>query len=66
MVEKDEPIPAGGRVTQLLTQYFDSLNGQNRSSGYIRVRTNLGVASYAVFGTKLGTSLSAVPAQQIK
>jgi len=65
---KDEPVPAGGRVSKLLTEYFDVLQGQNRSLGYIRVRTNLGVASYAVFGTWLGmgNSLSAVPPQKVK
>ena len=65
---KDETIVAGGRVSRLLTQYFDVLVGQNRSLGYIRVRTNLGVASYAVFGTwpGQGNSLSAVPPQKVR
>ena len=63
---KDEVVVAGGRVSKLLTEYFGALVGQNRSSGYMRVRTNLGVASYAVFGTWAGTSLSAVPPQRAK
>ncbi|MBP1595378.1 MAG: cell surface receptor domain protein [Acidobacteria bacterium] len=64
---KDEVIAAGGRVSKLLTQYFGELAGQSRSQGYIRVRTNLGVASYVVFGTwpGQGNSLSAVPPQRV-
>jgi len=54
-------------VSKLLTQYFGELVGQSRSQGYIRVRTNLGVASYVVFGTwpGQGNSLSAVPPQRV-
>jgi hypothetical protein len=61
---KDEPIGGGQRVSKLLIQYFPGLAGQNRSKGYIRVRTDGAVASFALFGTK--DALSAVPAQDVR
>jgi hypothetical protein len=59
-------IPAKGRVSRLLTEYFPALAGQNRASGYIRVSADKGVASFALFGTHRLSVLSAIPAQVIK
>jgi hypothetical protein len=64
IASKDEPIGGGQRVSKLLIQYFPALAGQNRSKGYIRVHTDGGVASFALFGTQNFTALSAVPAQE--
>jgi hypothetical protein len=59
-------IPAHGRSTGVLTQYFPSLAGQNRSSGYIVVNADGDLAGFALFGTHGLTALSAVPAQGIR
>jgi hypothetical protein len=60
-----ETIPAGRRISRLLTEYFPALVGQDRSSGYVRLIAEPGVASFAVFGTKTSSVLSAIPAQSI-
>ncbi len=56
-------LPAGRRMSRLLTDYFPALVGQNRSSGYIKVTSNQGVACFGVFGTTTLSVLSAIPAQ---
>ncbi len=56
-------IPAGHRVSRLLTEYFPDLIGQNRTSGYVRVTADAGVACFGVFGTQNLSVLSAIPAQ---
>jgi hypothetical protein len=66
IASKDEPIAGGQRVAKLLIQYFPGLAGQNRGKGYIRVRTDGGVAGFALFGTQRLTALSAVPAQDVR
>ena len=58
-------VPPKGRTSRLLTQYFPALAGQNRSSGYIRVTANMGVAGFALFGTNNLSVLSAIPPQAI-
>jgi hypothetical protein len=60
---KTENIPGRARKTQLVTQFFPQLVGQDRRSGYIRVSTNLGVASFALYGTHNLSVLSALPPQ---
>ena len=60
-----ESIPARGRKSQLLTQYFPALIGQSRSSGYIKVTSDRAVASFALFGTNDLSVLSAVPPQVV-
>ncbi len=60
-----ERIEAQLRNSQLLTQYFPVLVGQNRSSGCIGVRTEGGVASFALFGTESLTAFSALPHQAV-
>ncbi len=62
----DQPIPANGRVSKLLPEYCPDLQGKTRDGGYIRVHTDAGVASFALFGTTALSSLSAVPAQQVR
>jgi hypothetical protein len=56
-------IPAGRRRSSLLTEYFPGLTGQNIGSGYIKVTSDRGLASFALFGSL--EALSAVPAQSI-
>jgi hypothetical protein len=58
-------IPAGNRISRLLTEYFPALAGQNRSSGYVKVTADRGIACFGVFGTKSLSVLSAIPAQPV-
>jgi hypothetical protein len=62
-MSKDEAIPAGGRTSGLLAQFFPALASTDRTSGYIRVTSNRPVAAFALFGTNTGSALSAIPAQ---
>lgn len=59
-------IPARRRISQLLTEVFPALEGQQRLSGYFRVTSNVGVAGFAVFGTKNLSLLSAIPPQIVR
>jgi hypothetical protein len=61
-VSSNETIPARRRKSPLLTEFFPHLKGQDISSGYIRVTSDRGLASFALFGTQSLTVLSAVPA----
>jgi len=61
-----ETIPGGRRSSQLLTQYFPQLLGQELSAGYIRVVSDRPVASFALFGTHDGSVLSAIPPQIVR
>ena len=61
-----QAIPAGHRVSRLLTEYFPDLVGQNRTSGYVRVNSDIGVACFGVFGTQRLSVLSAIPAQLVQ
>ena len=63
IVSRVETIPAGRRKSQLLTEYFPTLVGQNHSSGYFKVISSSGVATFALFGTQNLSVLSAVPPQ---
>ncbi len=56
-----EYIPAKGRASKLLTQYFPVMVGKSQTSGYIRVTSDRGIAAFALFGTK--SALAAIPAQ---
>ncbi len=60
-----ETLPAKRRMSRLVTEFFPSLAGQSRSSGYIRVTSSQGLASFALFGTHDLSVLSAIPAQEI-
>lgn len=59
-------IAAGHRFSQLLTEIFPELVGQQRLSGYFRVTSDAGVATFAVFGTKTLSLLSAIPPQIVR
>ncbi len=59
-------IPANQRLCRLLDQYFPQLAGQGRTSGYIRVTSDEGIAAFSAFGTQDLRSLSAIPAQVIR
>ena len=48
-----------------LSQYFPDLEGQDIASGYIRVTADKGVASFALFGTRTLSVLSAIPPQVV-
>jgi hypothetical protein len=56
-------IVPGGRDSKLLTQYFPSLEGKDQTSGYIKLVSNLPIASFATFGTNTLSVLSAIPPQ---
>jgi hypothetical protein len=62
----DLTIPARQRIAQVLPQIFPALQGQNISSGYIRLIVDKGVAAFSVFGTNDLKTLSAVPPQVIR
>jgi hypothetical protein len=57
----DQPVPAGHRLSKLLTELFSSLQGRNQSSGYIRLTSDQPVASFILFGTQNLTVTSAIP-----
>jgi len=59
-------VPAGGRVTKLLTELFPSMIGQDWFSGYVLVSADRGVSAFALFGTHLLTALSAIPPQIVR
>lgn len=65
IASRQESIPAKQRKSQLLTQYFPELAGQNRGSGYIKFTADRPVASFALFGTHNLSVLSAIPPQAV-
>ena len=65
IVGKTETIVGRKRKSQLLTEYFPELVGQNISSGYIKITSDRNVASFALFGTVNLSVLAAVPPQAI-
>jgi hypothetical protein len=60
---KQISIPARQRKSGLLTEFFPELIGQDRTSGYVKVTVDKGVAGFALFGTTNLSVLSAIPAQ---
>jgi len=62
----DEMIGAKQRQCRVLTQYFSSLEGKNQTSGYVRLTSNMPIASFSLFGTKDFSVLSAIPPQVIQ
>jgi hypothetical protein len=60
---KMEEIPAGGRISKMLTDYFPEFAGQSIVGGYLDVDVAGPVTAFAVFGTKNLTALAAVPSQ---
>jgi hypothetical protein len=54
-----DPIPAGGRISRLLSQMVPSLPAMG--SGYFKVHAEQAVYSFAVFGPRSLSSLAAIP-----
>jgi hypothetical protein len=54
------------RKANLLTQFFPSLEGKTQTSGYIKLSSNIPIASFAMFGTQTLSGLSAIPPQAIQ
>ncbi len=54
-------IAAGERRSNLLTEYFPELVGRDLSGGHISVSADIGVASFALFGTHRLKVLAAIP-----
>jgi hypothetical protein len=54
------------RLTKLLDQLFESMKGQDWTSGYVRVTSDSGIAAFALFGTHNLTALSAIPPQIVR
>jgi hypothetical protein len=63
---KNEWLGARQSKSRLLTEYFPSLAGQDRTSGYVRVISDLPIASFALFGTRSLSALAAIPPQVIQ
>ncbi len=59
-------IPAGNKRARLLPQYFGSLKGKDQTSGYVRLTSDLPVASFSLFGTHNLSVLSAIPPKPIE
>jgi hypothetical protein len=59
-------IPARQRISQVLPQIFLTLQRLNRTSGYIRITVDQGVAAFSVYGTNDLKTVSAVPPQIIR
>jgi hypothetical protein len=60
---RQELICAKHRSSHLLTEYFPSLVGKDQPSGYIRILSDIPVATFALFGTNDLTVVSAIPSQ---
>ena len=52
IASKVEDLPAFGRVSKLLTDYFPELAGRQISGGYVIVEAIKNLAAFAVFGAK--------------
>ena len=59
-------VPAGHGVSRVLTELFPGLAGQSRTSGYVRISSDQGIACFGVFGTNTLSVLSAIPAQVVR
>ena len=65
LYSRTEFIPARQRRSRLLTEYFPALDANPINAGYIRVMSDNGIASFALFGTRALSVLSAVPQQVV-
>jgi hypothetical protein len=59
-------IPAGRRISTVLTELFPDLVGIQRYSGYFQVTSDVGIASFSVFGSNDLKLLSAIPPQPVR
>jgi hypothetical protein len=62
----DEMIGAKQRQCRVLAEYFSTLEGMSRTSGYVRLHSGSPIASFSLFGTKDYSVLSAIPPQVIQ
>jgi hypothetical protein len=62
----DIVVPAQQRISQVITQIFPSLRGQSRTSGYLRITSDQGIAAISIIGTTDMKTLAAVPSQIIR
>jgi hypothetical protein len=58
---RTDVLPARQRRSKLLTEYFPELAGKERNGGYLRLKADPGVASFALIGTQSRSVLSALP-----
>lgn len=58
---KNVQIGAKQRISRGLEEYFTLLAGKAQTSGYVRLKSYLPIAAFALFGTKDYTTLSAIP-----
>ena len=56
-------LPARQKRAQLLTELFQSMAGEAWVSGHIRVKSDVPMASFSLFGTHNLSVLSAIPPQ---
>jgi hypothetical protein len=56
-----ETIPAGGRISRLLTEILPQVTGKSGLSGYIKISSDLGIAAFALIGGQELAVLSALP-----
>jgi hypothetical protein len=56
-------VPAGGRKSRLLTEFFPNLAGATVTSGYLQLTASLPVGAFSLFGTHSLSVLSAIPPQ---
>jgi hypothetical protein len=56
-------IPAGQRRCRLLTEFLPAMAGISQLKGYIRLNSDIPVASFCMFGTHSLSMLSAIPGQ---
>jgi len=59
-------VPRQQRVARLLTDLFPELEGQERISGYFKLTSTQPLATFALFGTRNLSALSAIPPQTVK
>jgi hypothetical protein len=65
IASKIETLSPAQRRSQLLTEYFPSLRGQKRLSGYTKITADRPLAGFALFGTHDLSVLSAIPPQVV-
>jgi hypothetical protein len=56
-----ETIPAGGRISRLLTELLPQVTGKSGLSGYIKITSDLGIAAFALIGGQELAVLSVLP-----
>jgi len=59
-------IPARQRIVRPLGRLFPQLERQKRTSGYVKLSADQGVAGFVLFGTRDQNTLAAVPGQIIR